>query len=54
VVEGVCRVVGNRRVILRDGKPHDGLPYVALHAGDRFNIAVPIKIQASHIPGVDQ
>jgi cyanophycinase len=46
-VNGMCTVIGNGRVILHDGKQHDGMPYAILHEGDRFTIAAATIAAAS-------
>lgn len=47
VVNGSCTVIGNDRVILHDGKQHDGMPYAILHEGDRFTIAATTAVAGS-------
>lgn len=46
VVNDSCTVIGNGRVILHDGKQHDGLPYAILHEGDRFTVATTVVAAA--------
>ena len=51
VIDDACTVIGNGRVILHDGKQHDGLPYAILHEGDRFTIAATaVAAAGSPIP----
>ena len=49
VINDSCTVIGNGRVILHDGKQHDGLPYAILHEGDRFSVA-PTVVAAAGSP----
>jgi len=46
VINDSCTVIGNGRVILHDGKQHDGLPYAILHEGDRFTVAATVVAAA--------
>ncbi len=46
VINDSCTVIGNGRVILHDGKQHDGLPYAILHEGDRFSVAQTVVAAA--------
>src|SRR5258708_7137920 len=46
VIDDSCTVIGNGRVILHDGKQHDGLPYAILHEGDRFTVAATVVAAA--------
>jgi len=51
VISDSCTVIGNGRVILHDGKQHDGLPYAILHEGDRFTVAATaVAAAGSPIP----
>lgn len=38
IERGIASVIGNGRVILHDGRTHGDLPYLVLHAGERFPV----------------